>query len=186
MTQRIIALLGISGVGKTTFLRRVQETMVFQHLSAGTLIASASNLNVDRDLLRLRQVDRNQQFLLAGMELAKDPAAKLVVLDGHAVVDGPAGLESVSHMVFRDMGICGIAHLEAAPSFVKRNRQNDRCRARPPHDIDVLQVHQEASAIVSQEISEVLDVPFLRLEDDVAAFVEFARRTGDASSSCRI
>jgi adenylate kinase len=176
MKQRIIALLGISGVGKTTFLRRAQQEMAFQHLTAGTLIASARDVDVDRDLLRFQQIHHNQQRLLAGMAIMKDPNADLIVLDGHAVIDSAVGLVSVGHQVFGSLGVCGIAHLEAEPALIKRNRDNDSSRDRPHHDTEELYRHQEISAGVSQRIADTLAVPFVRLADDMAAFLAFARQ----------
>jgi adenylate kinase len=41
MNQRIVAFTGISGVGKTTFLRQITERVDFQHVTGGSLVATA-------------------------------------------------------------------------------------------------------------------------------------------------
>lgn len=48
--------------------------------------------------------------------MARDPSALIAILDAHAVIDGPKGLEAVDDDVFRRLGVNAIAHLEADPS----------------------------------------------------------------------
>lgn len=175
MTQQIIALLGISGVGKTTFLRLAQRTLPFQHLTAGSLINRAREAATDRDALRLQSVDLNQLLLLEGMALAIDPAFELVVLDGHAVVDGVTGLVSVGFEVFAKLGVCGIAHLEALPGRIKQNRESDGSRQRPLYEASELLRHQEASALEAQRIADHIGVPFVRLDGDIDDFIAFVQ-----------
>ena len=83
MKQRVVALTGISGVGKTTFLRKLSAMREFQHLTGGTLIAAARNKGSDaRDSLRHADLEENQRLLIQGFALEKDPKANLIVMDG--------------------------------------------------------------------------------------------------------
>jgi adenylate kinase len=70
MRQRIVAVTGVSGVGKTTCLNFVAKRIGFQHLQASALIQSArasqSVLPVSHDDLRKQDIDQNQALLLSG------------------------------------------------------------------------------------------------------------------------
>ena len=58
MTQRVIALTGISGVGKTTFLRSLSNVLSFQHLTGGSLIGAGRTAELEcRDNMRHQDVD---------------------------------------------------------------------------------------------------------------------------------
>ena len=65
MSQQIVAFTGLSGIGKTTFLRHLAESIKFQHLTGGSLIAAARDANPDeRDALRYADLDENQRMLI--------------------------------------------------------------------------------------------------------------------------
>lgn len=74
MSQKIVAFTGISGAGKTTFLEKLAEKVSFQHLSGGSLIASARQTDAEqRDAMRHADLDENQQLLINGSFVACDP-----------------------------------------------------------------------------------------------------------------
>ena len=74
MSQRVVAFTGISGVGKTTFLKKFTEQMAFQHVTGGSLIAAARNAVSDsRDDLRYSDLDENQRLLIQGFHSASLP-----------------------------------------------------------------------------------------------------------------
>ena len=45
MTQPVVALLGLSGVGKSTILRKLAAHIAFQHLQASAIIKAAQKRN---------------------------------------------------------------------------------------------------------------------------------------------
>ena len=45
MTQTLIGLLGISGVGKSTFIKRMSDYLKFQHLQASALIEDGRQIS---------------------------------------------------------------------------------------------------------------------------------------------
>jgi len=106
MTAAIVAFTGLSGVGKTTFLRRLSEHVSFQHLTGGSLIETARDADQqDRDKLRHADLNENQRLLIQGFALARDPEANLVIMDGHVVIDSSDGLTKLPVDVFRSLGI---------------------------------------------------------------------------------
>lgn len=69
----------LSGVGKTTFLRKFAKLMAVQHVTGGNLIAAAKNAFMDgRDDLRYANLDENQRLLIEGFALASHANADVV------------------------------------------------------------------------------------------------------------
>ena len=178
MTQKIIAFVGISGVGKTTFLQSLASEIAFQHLTAGSLISlGTSAAYEDRDKLRLLNVDENQRHLIAGFHSARDPQTALVIMDGHAVIDTGNGLEIIDAGVFAALGINALMHLVAEPAQIISNRKNDSRRTRPELPEHLLEEHQQISIHAAQMVARSLGVPFLQvMADDVAPAKAFVQR----------
>lgn len=162
MTQLIVAFLGISGVGKSTFLKDAAQALSFQHLTAGSLIGRARDSQIAQDRLRLQDIAQNQKLLVDGLHVAKDASAQIIVLDGHAVIDGPSGIEVIDADVFRRLGVGAIAHLEGEPGQIFANRIGDQSRVRPHRSAEELGGHQTMSLAAVQNIAVSLRVPLKR------------------------
>ena len=151
MNQRIVAFTGISGVGKTTFLRQLAELIDFQHVTGGSLIATAREAaSAARDAIRHANLDENQRLLIEGFVLACDPHSKLVIMDGHVVIDDGDGLSKISSEVFRALGVSIIVHLESEPERIAENREGDTSRSRPTYPSNILEQHQVLSRAHAQ------------------------------------
>lgn len=187
MKSTIVALTGLSGVGKTTFLRRLSDHVSFQHLTGGSLIATARDADQqDRDDLRHADLDENQRLLIEGFELARDPEANLVIMDGHVVIDGGDGLVKLPADVFRRLGITTLVHLEADPARIAAHRAGDTARARPAYDISLLSAQQEASRAHADSIATALGVEFRIVgHDDVARLASILRSLDSRLGSVR-
>ena len=173
MTQLLIALVGISGVGKTTFLKRLAGRCEFQHLTAGSVIARARQAEHSHDSLRFADLGENQRLLIEGFALARDRHSPAVVLDGHVVIDGLSGLTPISSQVFSALDIDLMAHLEAAPEQILANRRRDVMRDRPSLTVEQLRSHQTSSLTHAQLVSSELGIEFRQLTHaDVDAFGE--------------
>lgn len=177
MTPLVVAFLGISGVGKSTFLKRAAETLAFQHMSAGSLIGRARDAQVAHDRLRLEDMAKNQRLLVRGFHMAKNAHASIVILDGHAVIDGPGGIAAIDPEVFRRLGVGAIAHLEADPWQILANRDGDASRIRPSRSAEELGEHQKLSLATSQAIAVMLRVPLARFGyGETTRFRSFVQR----------
>jgi adenylate kinase len=174
MNQTVIAFTGISGVGKTTFLRKVAETVVFQHLTGGSLIAAAREASHDdRDKLRHADLDENQRLLSVGFANSRDSETPVIIMDGHVIIDGADGITEIDNQVFADLGVHLIVHLEAEPSRIFENRAGDDKRDRPVTSVDVLRVHQERSRQRAQDVTNDLGIDFIRVtHSDSADFAD--------------
>ena len=167
MNHSVVALVGISGVGKTTFLQRLAKEVEFQHLTAGSLIAAAKAAGSgDRDRLRLSNIDENQRLLVVGFHLARDLSAPLVILDGHVVIHAADSLHIIGAEVFSQIGITGMIHLASSPERIAENRANDSGRDRPLLSQDDLERHQNASMVNATAVCQSLEVPLLSTSGD--------------------
>lgn len=170
MKQRVIAFTGISGVGKTTFLNKFSESMAFQHVTGGSLIAAARNAAPNgRDTMRHADLDESQRLLIEGFALARDANAELIIMDGHVVIDDGDGLTKISSDVFKALDVMAMVHLEADPTRIAKNRSKDTSRSRPRYDTETLGQHQDVSRLNAQSIAERLRISFhVVRHDDVA------------------
>lgn len=170
MSQRVVAFAGISGVGKTTFLNRFASTVAFQHVTGGSLIASArSAASNSRDAMRHADLDENQRLLIRGFALARDPTADLIIMDGHVVIDDGKGLTNISSDVFKALDVAVMVHLEANAERVAKNRRQDTSRSRPSYGTERLAQHQRISREHAQSIAKTLNIGFhVVTHDDVA------------------
>lgn len=161
MSQRVVAFVGISGVGKTTFLRQLAQLIDFQHLTGGSLIAIAREVVAEmRDSIRYADLVENQRYLIEGFAIKLDPDANLVVMDGHVVIDDGDGLSKISSDVFAALGVSLVVHLESEPEQIFANREGDRLRSRPTYPASILEKHQALSRARASDVAKTLGVPF--------------------------
>ena len=157
-----VAFTGVSGVGKTTFLRYLSQALEFQHLSAGTIISSELRCrSEDRDFLRLEGFDENQDLLVSGFHRERSAEIPIAILDCHNVVHTETGLSKVPTEVFMRLGITAFLHLSASPEAIIVNRSEDTTRRRPVISVYEMSFHQEESLKAAREISHELAIPIL-------------------------
>lgn len=169
MTQRVIAFTGISGVGKTTFLRALAKSLPFQHLTGGSLIAAGRQVDLEgRDSMRHQDLDENQRLLIEGFAVARDPEANCIFMDGHVVIDDGKSLIKLDCDVFRALDTAIMVHMESEPKQIAFNRSHDSSRSRPSYDVETLGQHQEISRLHAKFIAKELNVDFhVVTHDDV-------------------
>lgn len=161
MTQRVIAFTGISGVGKTTFLRSLARALPFQHLTGGSLIVAGREADLEcRDGMRHQDLDENQRLLIEGFAVVRDPEADQIFMDGHVIIDDGKSLTKLECDVFRALDIAMMVHLEAEPKQIASNRSHDASRSRPSYDVETLERHQDISRLHAKFIANELNVDF--------------------------
>jgi adenylate kinase len=163
MIRRIVAVTGLSGVGKSTVIKALAVSNLFEHLQASTLIkegrhASGGNAPT-QDQLRFVDIDENQQFLIRGFEIKTSVSTGLVILDGHTVIEQNDALIRIDARVFGAVGIDSMIFLNDDPETIAKRRHNDKTRSRPVASIDKLRLIQEIAQHHANEICRDLDVP---------------------------
>jgi adenylate kinase len=180
MNQRVIAFTGISGVGKTTFLKKLAALTAFQHVTGGSLIAAARDVAPDvRDTMRHADLDENQRLLVQGFALARDPTIGLIIMDGHVVIDAGESLTKISSDVFKAIDVATMVHLEAEPGCIAKNRSLDASRSRPSYGPETLSQHQNVSRTHAQSIAKTLQIEFhVVTHSDVAVLAKELKGEG--------
>ncbi|MEQ9396130.1 ATP-binding protein [Haliea sp.] len=177
MKQTVVAVTGISGVGKTTFLRNAAKEIQFQHLTAGSLIATArATPDNSREELRHADLEENQRLLIHGFAQARDSEAALVVLDGHVIIDSEKGITLIPSQVFADLEVNLIVHLEADPIKISQHRAGDANRSRPQLPAKTLFLHQQRSKQHARDLASDLGIGFLEATPgDCKTFISHIR-----------
>jgi|JI8StandDraft_2_1071088.scaffolds.fasta_scaffold01406_11 adenylate kinase len=178
MSQRV-ALLGLSGVGKTTMLNRLSEKHAFTHLEASRLIKAEqvrrSITAQSSEALRTGPVLDNQALLIAGFQHEASSIKGAIVFDGHSVIDGGNGLIEIPAAVFAALELNAVCFLQAEPAEILARRQSDSARQRPARSEEALAEHQEKAIEVAKAIAEQLCLPFALIGDaqeaDLAALI---------------
>lgn len=170
MTRRV-ALLGLSGVGKSTLISEVAKRIPLLHLQASNLIkaeqAYREQTQESSEALRAGPVLDNQALMVAAFDRLTKGATLPVVFDGHSIIDGRSGLIEIPSSVFAALGLDAICIMTAAPAMIFERRSHDIARERPPRDIQALAAQQALAIANAQRIARDLDRPFYRFEIDV-------------------
>lgn len=165
MKQSIVALVGISGVGKSTLLKAALDHVPFQHLQASALIKAAKEAittsPVAADDLRQADINDNQALLVHGFGSARSPDEPLIVLDGHTVIDTPSGLVGIEPRVFAELGVTRFIFLADDPAAISLRREKDQSRSRPRRSTEELEEHQMQALLNAFVAARHLDVPLL-------------------------
>ncbi|MEP1610531.1 MAG: AAA family ATPase [Roseobacter sp.] len=173
--MRHVALVGVSGVGKSTFLRKCSETIEFLHLEASSLIKEQKRFiegaSATSEQLRAGVILDNQELLISAFKRRSDEEDRLCVLDGHTVIDTGCRLQKIPASVFGEIGIRKIIILQADPNDIQIRRQVDQTRERPQRTTAELQKYQEVVKEHTCEIGEILGIPVAIVTHDVQASI---------------
>ena len=163
MTRQVVALTGISGVGKSTLIKTLAESVPLTHFEASTLIKEGRHASGDaavtHDQLRLVDIDENQQLLILGFMLRANASTGLVILDGHMVIERDNGLTRIDARVFGAIGIDSMIFIADNPEAIGHRRRNDIARKRPVPSVDGLRLIQEEAQSHATTICRALNIP---------------------------
>ena len=162
MSQCVIAVTGISGVGKTSLLRELSSRVNFQHMQASALIKAARSTVapvLQTDELRQLGIGDNQQLLVGQFRREINSSVPLVVVDAHTLIELPGRTELIQPCVFKDLGVSAMLFLIDEAEAIAQRRRSDNTRKRPlkeAKEISLLQLEAEAQAA---RICRALGIP---------------------------
>lgn len=164
MTRQLVALTGVSGVGKSTLIKTLAASVPLEHLQASALIMEGQQASDDdaptQDQLRLGDIDENQQLLIRGFRIRVGGTTGLVILDSHTVIERDHGLIQIDTRVFREIGIDSMIFLYDDPESIARRRRDDTVRKRPVLTVEELRIIQEEAQGHTATICRMLGIPF--------------------------
>ena len=177
--RKVVALAGLSGIGKSTLLKDARRGLVFEHLQASDLINTERHERqgkpVSHDLLREGDIDGNQALLISGF-MRHAPKDGLIVLDGHTVIDTPSGLVEISPSVFSAIEVSRFVIVIDDVEKIALRRLSDAQRTRPVRSHEELAEHQERSVLAAYRAALTLNVPLfivpLHEHQDITIFLD--------------
>lgn len=165
-----IALVGVSGVGKSTYLKRCAETLSFLHLEASSLIKEQKQLIegtfTTSEQLRTGAVLNNQELLISAYKRRTNSEEQLCVLDGHTVIDTGRGFQKIPANVFHEMNIEKFIVLVAEAAVIKKRREMDTERKRPIRSVTDIRDYQELVKSYTTEIGKTLGIPVVIIKQN--------------------
>lgn len=160
--MKVIAVVGISGVGKSTRIRKWAENYPFVHLQASSLIkteqAALKQTVASSEELRLGPVLDNQTLLVNAFKKAVDGYRGLVIFDGHTLIDGLNGPVPIPSNVFSELGCRHVIFVHDTSSAIVERRLADRTRDRPRLSADDLARHQDFALATARDIAAKLGI----------------------------
>lgn len=163
MNRKIVAVIGISGVGKTTLL----ESFIQRHPSVVTVSASdllKRKLSVnDSEELRTASsaaVKSNQDRLVQAFDDFKRSTPHAHILfDGHAIIDNDEGVVTIPTEIYKALTPDLIIFVEDDPNLIASRRDADSSRLRPSRSPQQLEDHQTLALNTSIEYGRNLSIP---------------------------
>lgn len=159
--RQVIAFVGISGVGKSFFLKRAITDQHAVVVSASKIIAEQRERQGEvavHDELRLANLDTNQSLLVQGFRQLREDS-KPIILDSHTLIDAPAGEVEVPAEVFAHLGVTDFVVLVDDPVAILARRDGDSGRSRPKRSVEEITSHQRRASEVAAKICGQLNLP---------------------------
>jgi adenylate kinase len=159
MTNNIIFIGGIHGVGKGTICQKLSERYNFIHISASEVlkweeISEKENKNV-------KNFQSTQERLIYGLNEIIKPDKKYL-LDGHFCLLNSEGFpESIPEVTFSDINPSAIVIITCDLKTILNRLQNRDSRL---YDITILRKMQKLELESAEKISLKLNLPFFNIE----------------------
>jgi adenylate kinase len=166
---KVVCIFGISGVGKTTLIRKALESVSgWRHLQASELIKiGLANKATSSEILRRSTKERmvtHQLILLENFwSYVRSLEDANAILDGHLVIDAEQGYVKVPVWVINRLRPTKLVHIEDKPEEIYIRRQVDIARIRPTRTPEKLDSYQKLSADLCLRYGRELNVPVNRL-----------------------
>lgn len=157
----VIFLAGVHGVGKTFLGKPVAEALGFQYATASSLIrAELNNEQSWTENKRTKNVDDNQEALVASVSRIIKVNKSVLILDGHFVLRNEHGdLVSLSSDLFKRLGVTSVILLEAPASIVAERLAARGVQSSPKEVKELAKAERKNAEHICNEIM----VPLVKL-----------------------
>lgn len=175
MKRKIVAIIGISGVGKTTLLKSyVRKHRSVVTISASGLLKRRLSLT-DPEKLRTATsatIQSNQDRLVQAFGDFKSSTPNTHILfDGHAIIDNDESIVTIPTEIYRALAPDLIIFVVDDPNLIALRRDADSKRQRPSRSPQELEQHQELARKTTYDYGHSLSVPCSTIKSsDVIAF----------------
>jgi adenylate kinase len=161
---KVIAVFGLSGVGKSWMISRYAAAANVAHIQASQLMrdaiaAQATKSVSSEDLLRGPVLD-NQKILTDAFDLARASETRPIIFDGHCLVDSGEQLIEIPLAVIRKLQPSRIVLVHAPTVEIAKRREMDTSRQRPIRTSEALAAQQSRCVILCTEYAERLGIAF--------------------------
>lgn len=164
----MIALMGISGTGKSTLLDSLPLQQAYHVVSASELIKQQinrqSSIEVSSEQMRISATRDMQELLMEAVKLEKQYTTLPIILDCHALIDKGDHIDTVPVYVFEKIGISQIIHLVVSPRDIWSRRKDDKTRTRPEISVEELADHQNKSIAHARAISMAIKASYVETD----------------------
>lgn len=172
MTNKIIFVGGIHGVGKTWLCEKLVDEMEVKHFSASQLIKDLKKNHSVNNYKGVKNINNNQKLLLLAVNQYADRDLT-IILDGHfCLLNLEHEIKQISKETFVNMSPIAIIVLyDSILNISKKISNRDGVR----YDIDLLSSFQDEEIKYSEDVAKYLQVPYLLFDvsDDIAVVKEF-------------
>ena len=166
--RRILIVVGIPGVGKTTVITRTEEILLKFGSSASVVVFGTVMLNearkigVDkRDEIRKLNIQQQQELQNKASDHIRAIANEYIIVDTHLFVRTPSGfLPGIPYNVVQNLGPTNLVLITASPEEVHERRAVDRTRDRDILSLDEIQREIDLSMAMISTISIISGAPF--------------------------
>lgn len=159
-----ILLVGIHGVGKTTLMNKLKESIDLTALSISDLIRQAGN-DIKREEKYTTNIQNNQYLWKEKLKEYSFLKDELVVLDGHfTLLDKNGEIVELPFETFDGIDVRKIVLKRELSSVIKDRLEN---RDKTLWNIDFIDNFQETEPKRAQQFSVEKNIPLLEINDGV-------------------
>jgi adenylate kinase len=163
MNGRVVAVLGISGVGKTTMVSSFTDRHPWAHSVRASALLKEMVAVDDTEVLRTApapDIQSNQDLLAAAFRnLRRRLPDRHIIFDGHSLIDTNQNLVIVPAEIFEEIAPSLIVFIESNPETILVRRCTDVGRVRPQRTSEQISHHQELAREAALDYGCALSVP---------------------------
>lgn len=158
MVQKVVLVVGVSGVGKSTLCQSISEaTLETLHLTASNFVKTVGG-----------RIDSDQMSLTRAIKSSLDEfLGSLVLIDGHLTFENFEIPITAIELLQLDF----ILALKEDPEIILERRKSDSTRVRRIETIDMIRKAQEREILYSQSIANALGIEMYIIQNPTVSKV---------------